>query len=490
MTSPTQPPGHRRWGRFRLGVIGPLLSAPPDKGELGAAIRELASKTWKHPITGERVQFGASSIERWFYAARQADDPVGALSRQLRKDRGTHPSMTRKLADALRSQYAEHKSWSYQLHADNLAALAEQESLGDVPSYSSVLRYMKDNGLLRRPKPKRDTKGSALAAQRLEAAEVRSYEAAYVDELWHYDFHVGSLRILRPTSQWATPELFGSLDDLSRLACHVQWYLQENTENLIHGLSQAFQKRRLPRTALSDRGAAMTAAETLEGLEDLGIISETTLPLSPYQNAKQESFWMQIEGRLLPMMERVKGLTLEQLNEATQAWVEMEYNREIHSETGEAPIQRYLSAKNVGREAPSSAKLRDVFTRRITRTQRKSDGTVSIDGVRFEIPSRFRHVDRLHLRYAEWDLTRALIIDAQTDEVIARLHPLDKTANADGRRRSHEPVTAPRSRPQPLAESPGIAPLMKKLLSDYTEIGLPPAYLPKEEGQDDVGGES
>src|SRR5437868_854870 len=73
MTSPTSPPGHRRWGRFRLGVIGPLLSAPPEDGQLGAAIRQLASKTWLHPVTGERVSFGASSIERWYYAARNVD---------------------------------------------------------------------------------------------------------------------------------------------------------------------------------------------------------------------------------------------------------------------------------------------------------------------------------------------------------------------------------------------------------------------------------
>lgn len=488
MTSPKQPPGHRRWGRFRLGVIGSLLSAPPEKGQLGAAIHELASKTWCHPFTGARVKIGASSIERWYYAARDADDPVGVLARQLRKDRGTHPSMTPVLADALRSQYALHKSWSYQLHADNLTAMAEQESLGDAPSYSTVLRYMKDSGLLRRPKPKRDTKGAAIAAARLEAAEVRSYEAAYVDELWHYDFHVGSVRILRPTGEWVTPELFGALDDLSRLACHVQWYLQENAENVTHGLSQAFQKRRLPRSILSDNGAGMTAAETLTGLNDLGIAPETTLSASPYQNGKQESFWTQIEGRLLPMLERVEGLTLEELNEATQAWVEMEYNREIHSETGEAPIKRYLSGKSVGRATRSSAELRDLFTRPISRKQRRSDGTVSIDGVRFEIPSRFRHVDRLHLRYAEWDLTRALIVDPQTDEVIARLQPLDKTANADGLRRSHAPVAAPRSR-RPFLEAPGVAPLMKKLLTKYAALGLPPAYVPKDQGHN-AGGES
>lgn len=490
MTSPTPPPGHRRWGRFRLGVIGPLLSAPPEEGKLGAAFRELASKTWLHPVTGERVKFGASSIERWYYAGRKADDPVGVLARQLRKDRGTHPSMNEKLGDGLRAQYDLHKHWSYQLHADNLVALAEQDSLGEAPSYSTVLRFMKDKGLLRRPKPKSETKGAARAASRLEAAEVRSYEAAFVNELWHYDFHVGSLRVLEPRGEWATPELFGSLDDFSRVACHMQWYLDENAQNLVHGLCQAFQKRRLPRTALADGGSAMNATETLSGLEDLGIIFEKTLALSPYQNGKQESFWTQVEGRLLPMLERVEGLTLEQLNEATQAWVELEYNRAVHTETGEAPIRRYLSGKDVGRDCPSSARLRELFTRRVGRVQRLSDGTVSIDGVRFEVPSRFRHVERLQLRYAAWDLSRALIVDSKTDEVIARLLPLDKTANADGRRRSHEPVAPPRSASRPLSECAGMAPLMRKLVTEYTATGLPPAYVPRDERPEQKGGES
>jgi putative transposase len=34
---------------------------------------------------------------------------------------------------------------------------------------------------------------------------------------------------------------------------------------------------------LSDNGAAMLAAEVVEGLARLGIIHETTLPYSPYQ---------------------------------------------------------------------------------------------------------------------------------------------------------------------------------------------------------------
>jgi hypothetical protein len=49
---------HERWARFRFSVIGPLLAAPPEWGELRGQLKSLAAKKWLHPITGERVQFG------------------------------------------------------------------------------------------------------------------------------------------------------------------------------------------------------------------------------------------------------------------------------------------------------------------------------------------------------------------------------------------------------------------------------------------------
>src|SRR5271157_980543 len=59
---------HERWAHLRFSVIGQLLAAPPDKGELKAAIEGLAARTWRHPTTGEPVRFGFSTIERWYSA--------------------------------------------------------------------------------------------------------------------------------------------------------------------------------------------------------------------------------------------------------------------------------------------------------------------------------------------------------------------------------------------------------------------------------------
>jgi transposase InsO family protein len=474
------------WARFRFSVVGSLLSSPPPRGELKTALGALAAKSWTHPVNGQQVRFAAVSIERWYYKARrEKDDPVRVLRRAVRKDCGK-VSLAAKLAERLFAQYEAHKRWTYQLHYDNLAAAVKAEpALGPLRSYTTVRRYMQAHGLVRKPGPAHEGRpGEARAAQRREEREVRSYEAEYVGSLWHLDFHHGSLKVLTPQGQWQRPIVLGILDDHSRLCCHIQWYLSETAEDLVHGLSQAIQKRGLPRAILSDNGAAMIAEETDEGFARLGIVHEKTLPYSPYQNGKQECFWATLEGRLLEMLDGVAKLTLEFLNQATQAWAEMEYNRTPRRETSCAPVERFASARDVLRDSPSSEALREAFRLQSKRRQRASDGTISVEGVRFEVPARYRHFRDVWVRYARWDLSRVDLVDPREGTILAPIYPLDRRANADGQRalferdtRTATPGEDQRSgEEQPEKELP---PLLKRFLAEYSATGLPPAYLPK-----------
>jgi hypothetical protein len=280
------------------------------------------------------------------------------------------------------------------------------------------------------------------------------------------------------------------LDDKSRLCCHAQWYLAETAENFVHGLSQALLKRGLPRALMTDNGSAMLAAEVQEGLLQLGLVHERTMAYSAYQNGKQEHFWTLIEGRLMAMLEKVPDLTLELLNEATQAFVELEYNRTVHSEIGQTPLKCFLATqpKPVLRDSPGVQDLRRAFRMKEVRTQRRSDGTLTVQGVRFEVPSRFRHLQRLGVRYARWDLSSVDLWDERNGVVLATIYPLNKTRNAEGTRRALKPWggggggggTEP---PPSSASSSGMAPLLKKLLADYAALGVPPAYLVKNENK-------
>lgn len=308
----------------------------------------------------------------------------------------------------------------------------------------------------------------------LQEREIRSYEVEYVLQLIHLDFHHGTRKVLTREGRWVKPLLVSFIDDRSRFLCHAQWYTNERTEDLVHGLCQALQKVGLPRSIMSDRGSAMISGEFTTGLHRLGILHLPTLPRSPHVNGKQENWRTRIESRLMAMLEGEASLSLEQLNLATQAWVTQEYHRSHHREIDCTPLDRFQAGPNVGRECPGSEVLREVFRIEVKRRQRRSDGTVSLHGRRLELPSRYRQLKEVYLRYARWDLSRVDLIDSRNGCILCAIHPLDKAANAQAIRRVLVPAPAPTS-PKPAS---GIAPLLKQMMADYAATGLPPAYLP------------
>jgi putative transposase len=471
MSSENDLPERDRWARLRWAIVGILVQSPPRVGELQAALEALASRYWRHPVTGVDIKFGFSTIERWFYDCRRVTDPLKVLRNQVRKDIGSFPSFSLEAADALKAQYKAHPGWNAQLHYDNLPlALSNPQAC---PSYPSVRRFLKAHRLTR----KRIKRGmELLAPERLVTHEVRSYEVEYVMQLMHLDFHHAKRKVATRSGELITPLLVAFIDDRSRFIGHAQWYASEDTEHLVHGFSQALQKVGLPRSVMNDRGSAMMSEEFTTGLARLGIVHAPTLPRSPHVNGKQENFWTRVESRLMPMLEGEVHLTLELLNKATLAWITQEYHPSMHGEIGCSPLERFVGGPSVARECPGSDALRDVFRIEVKRRQRRSDGTVPLHKRRLEVPSRYNHLTELHLRYARWDLSRVDLIDPRTGEILCPLHPQDKVANADGLRRPVEPATNAPSPPPA-----GIAPLLKKMMAQYAATGLPPAYLPEED---------
>lgn len=180
----------------------------------------------------------------------------------------------------------------------------------------------------------------------------------------------------------------------------------------------------------------------------------------------------------MAMLEGEAELTLELLNRATQAWIEQEYHRRVHSETQQTPLDRCLSSLSVVR--PSSDALRRAFRMEVRRKQRLSDGTLTVEGTRYELPAAYRTLVWVTVRVARWDLSSVDLVDPRSGAHLSTLLPLDREKNADRRHRavpSHDqnvPDTDAATR------HAGIAPLLKQQMADYAATGLPPAYLPKD----------
>jgi hypothetical protein len=134
----------------------------------------------------------------------------------------------------------------------------------------------------------------------------------------------------------------------------------------------------------------------------------------------------------------------------------------------------------MGRNSADFESLIQAFTAQSSRTQRHSDGTISVESLRYEVPSHYRHLKRVSIRYAAWDLSHVYLADERSGRILSRLYPQDKRRNADGRRRRKDPI-GPSAGPIVESSSEQMAPLLRKLIAEYAATGLPPAYLPKHE---------
>jgi hypothetical protein len=73
----------------------------------------------------------------------------------------------------------------------------------------------------------------------------------------------------------------------------------------------------------------------------------------------------------------------------------------------------------------------------IKRTIRVTDGTITLDGIRFEIPQQYVHMESLLLRYARWDLGEAEILCPDTKKSLCFIHPINKVLNSSGFRKEN-----------------------------------------------------
>lgn len=96
-----------------------------------------------------------------------------------------------------------------------------------------------------------------------------------------------------------------------------------------------------------------------------------------------------------PIDSLTRKMRLDLLNRSTQAWVELEYNRRRYRELKSSPIDSMLAGPSVSFDCPDSEKPRMSFCTQVKRTKRRSDGTITISGIRFEISSRIRHLQHI-----------------------------------------------------------------------------------------------
>ena len=106
----------------------------------------------------------------------------------------------------------------------------------------------------------------------------------------------------------------------------------------------------------------------------------------------------------------------------------MVYHRKLHSETGQAPLERFRQDPAPATRPADPEQLRHAFLHRAQRTVTKT-ATVSFKANRYSVPAYLRG-KRVDLRYDPFDLTRleicyndAFLQLAEPEEIVTTSHP-------------------------------------------------------------------
>ncbi|MGH9282693.1 MAG: Mu transposase C-terminal domain-containing protein, partial [Acidimicrobiales bacterium] len=124
-------------------------------------------------------------------------------------------------------------------------------------------------------------------------------------------------------------------------------------------------------------------------------------PGRPAGRGKIERAFRTVREQFLVEVEARGVADLDELNRLFQAWVEVVYHRRVHTETGEAPIERFLAQ---GPPAlPTPAELREAFLWSEHRTVSKT-ATVSLLGNAYEVDQALPGA-KVELVFDPFDLT-------------------------------------------------------------------------------------
>lgn len=282
---------------------------------------------------------------------------------------------------------------------------------GRAPTRGAIYRLCIEEGLLSRSQVAPNTFRRMIKEHDMLKPEGNSdskrrmaFAKAHANEMWQADTLFGPY--VTHNGNPTQSKLIAFIDDCSRVCCHGQFFVEENTDTLIEALRSAFYKRGVPQSLYVDNGSIYTSKEIIQICARVGCLLHHAPVRDGAAKGKVERFFRTVRDQFL--VRNLDLSSLELLNRSFTEWVEERYNAQIHSVLGMPPLDRYaLDRKNI-RFLPPNEANDELFFIEEDRSV-KADNTFSFKAMRFEAP---RHLpDRtIQVRFERKNLTRRIIV--------------------------------------------------------------------------------
>jgi putative transposase len=347
----------RQIGLFRYMVIREAADPSLTKKQRGRLVRELARMTHTDP-SGRSVRVTRWTLDRWIAEWQRAG--FDALVPSPRQSQPRTPPEVFELASALKKENPNRTA------AQIRRILSAQH--GWAPDERTLQRMFVRNGLTRT--------GPAAPAV------FGRFEADHPNEIWVGDALHG------PRIEGRKTYLFAFLDDHSRAVVGHRWGFAEDTVRLAAALRPALAARGVPHYVYVDNGSAFVDSWLLRACAKLGIKLVHSAPGRPQGRGKIERFFRTVNSEFVVEIASGDGKPgrqiqdLHELNRLFTGWVEKVYHQRVHSETGMAPLARWMNGAPF--PVPAPADLAEAFRWSEYRGVSKT-ALVSLHGNRYQV---------------------------------------------------------------------------------------------------------
>lgn len=358
--------GRLQMALCRYQVISAYLAENPKRGRKRQLLHKLASRMWTGP-DGQPLSVAPDTLRVWVRRYRQGGLEALMDKARLQRGVGVLTADQVELICQLKREVPERS-------VDRVITIAEQTGNveKDTLKRSTVHRVLQRHDLsARRPQPER--------------RDLDRFEANHPGDLWQSDMLAGPwLPDPQRPHKMRRAYLFAFLDDHSRLLLHGRFSFKEDLPHLELVFRRAIQKWGVPKRLYYDNGAVYRADHMKVIVASLGIHRLIfTRAYRPMGHGKIEALNRLIRSAFIAELAASRIDTLDALNEAFNAWADLDYNRKVHSETGQTPLERFQSGADRMAYAEQEA-LRQAFLWRELRTPDKT-GVFSLFGTRYQI---------------------------------------------------------------------------------------------------------
>lgn len=402
---------------WRVMVLGPLVSARLEHGDVRAHCEQAAARVLRGP-DGELREVSWRTIEAWYHTYKS--DGLEGLMPKHRRDRGISRAIGADVASLVVRAKRERPRRSIR-RIIRMLERAKVVARGEL-SRASVHRLLAQHGISARPG--RD--GSAGVKPRL------AWMCEHAGDLWVGDAKHGPL-VIAPDGRVRKSYLLTQIDSATRFVVQSSFALSEGAVDHERGFREALLTYGRPRGYYVDRGSAYVAQSLRAICAELGIDTTNTKPRDAAAKGVIER-WHRTYGEEVEDELPCEPIALDDLNSILWAWLRVEYHARCHSTTGRQPMEHWLSQVHHLRPLPAGKDINEVFLHRAERKVRK-DSTVRFKGRWLEVRSELIG-HKIQLRYDPADqeaLPRVFIHDQFHSDTVL----LDRVKNS--RRRRHSP---------------------------------------------------